>query len=153
MWFKPNPIDSPIPATLGPSSWLWLGAIISSSFVLFLLMLGLVTGYYIYPVIVNNNTREFYHYSYRCLWDMFSACACICLVPSVPFVWSKRQNSLMDNTSKSRTWKWWRQRRLRPHGLLLVRLIESWEAIPISHWLKLSRSILVPGLISRVKVI
>ena len=94
--FKPNPRDSPISATLGPNSWLWLGAIISSSFVLFLLMLGLVTRYYIYPV---DHKGGFYHYSYRCLWDMFLVCACICLVSSVAFVWSKRQNSLMDNNN------------------------------------------------------
>ncbi|PON96999.1 Phthalate dioxygenase reductase [Trema orientale] len=98
IWYKPNPLDSPISATLGPNSWLWLGAIISSSFVLFLLVLGLVTRYYIYPV--NHNTGDFYHYSYRCLWDMFLVCACVCLVSSVGFVWSKRRNALMDNSYK-----------------------------------------------------
>ncbi|PON58183.1 Cytochrome b245, heavy chain [Parasponia andersonii] len=93
--YKPNPLDSPISPTLGPNSWLWLGAIIASSFVLFLLVLGLVTRYYVYPV--DHNTGDFYHYSYRCLWDMFLACACICLVSSLVFVWTKRRNDLMDN--------------------------------------------------------
>uniref|UniRef100_A0A803PQ98 ferric-chelate reductase (NADH) n=1 Tax=Cannabis sativa TaxID=3483 RepID=A0A803PQ98_CANSA len=61
-YFKSNPMDRPISSTFGPNSWLWLGAIISSSFVLFLLVLGLVTRYYIYPV---DNSGGFYHYSYR----------------------------------------------------------------------------------------
>ncbi|KAL0317820.1 UNVERIFIED_CONTAM: Ferric reduction oxidase 4 [Sesamum angustifolium] len=41
--FKPNPSDSPISEALGKNSWLWLGAIISSSFVMFLILLGFVT--------------------------------------------------------------------------------------------------------------
>ncbi|XP_062120349.1 ferric reduction oxidase 4-like isoform X2 [Humulus lupulus] len=96
-FFKPNPVDLPISATLGPNSWLWLGAIISSSFVLFLLVLGLVTRYYIYPV---DNSGGFYHYSYRCLWDMFSVCACICLASSVAFVLSKSCNGGLMGTKQ-----------------------------------------------------
>ncbi|XP_062120343.1 ferric reduction oxidase 4-like isoform X2 [Humulus lupulus] len=96
-FFKPNPLDMPISATLGPNSWLWLGAIISSSFVLFLLVLGLVTRYYIYPV---DNSGGFYHYSYRCLWDMFLVCACICLASSVAFVWSKTGNGGLNDTKQ-----------------------------------------------------
>ncbi|GLT78047.1 hypothetical protein SLA2020_495940 [Shorea laevis] len=39
IWFKPGPSDSPISPALGPNNWLWLGAIISSSFVMFLVFL------------------------------------------------------------------------------------------------------------------
>ncbi|KAJ1385365.1 Ferric reductase, NAD binding domain [Sesbania bispinosa] len=42
-WFKPSLSDSPISVVLGPNNWLWLGAIISSSFLMFLLLLGIVT--------------------------------------------------------------------------------------------------------------
>ena len=97
--FKPNPLDSPISATLGPNNWLWLGAIISSSFVLFLVVLGLVTRYYIYPY--DQKPGQFYHYSYRCLWDMFLVCACICLVSSVAFVFCKRRNAIEDKQIQS----------------------------------------------------
>lgn len=92
--FKPIPLDKPISTTLGPSNWLWLGAIIASSFVLFLLVLGLVTRYYIYPF--DQKPGEFYHYSYRVLWDMFLVCACICIVSSVAFVLCKRRNATED---------------------------------------------------------
>ncbi|XP_037494461.1 ferric reduction oxidase 4 isoform X2 [Jatropha curcas] len=50
IWFKPNPSDSPITAALGPNNWLWLGAIIASSFVMFLVLLGIITRFYIYPI-------------------------------------------------------------------------------------------------------
>ncbi|XVF50866.1 hypothetical protein PTKIN_Ptkin04bG0138100 [Pterospermum kingtungense] len=90
VWFKPSPLDLPISAVLGPNNWLWLGAIISSSFVMFLLLLGIVTRYYIYPI--DHNTEQIYHFSYRALWDMFLVCVCIFIVSSVVFVWHKKQN-------------------------------------------------------------
>ncbi|XWS61216.1 hypothetical protein CRYUN_Cryun07bG0106600 [Craigia yunnanensis] len=95
IWFKPSPLDSPISAALGPNNWLWLGAIISSSFVMFLLLLGIVTRYYIYPT--DHNTEQIYHFSYRALWDMFLVCVCIFIVSSVVFLWRKKQNAREDN--------------------------------------------------------
>ncbi|XP_017972911.1 PREDICTED: ferric reduction oxidase 4 [Theobroma cacao] len=91
IWFKPSPLDSPISATLGPNNWLWLGAVISSSFIMFLLLLSIVTGYYIYPI--DHNTGKIYHFSYRALWDMFLVCACIFVVSSLVFLWRKKQNA------------------------------------------------------------
>ncbi|OMO71821.1 Cytochrome b245, heavy chain [Corchorus olitorius] len=91
IWFKPSPLDSPISATLGPNNWLWLGAVIASSFVMFLLLLGIVTRYYIYPI--DQNPETIYHYSYRALWDMFLVSVCIFLVSSVVFLWRKKQNA------------------------------------------------------------
>lgn len=88
--FRPNPSDSPISAVLGKNSWLWLGAIISSSFVMFLLLLGLVTRYHIYPV---EKRGDNYHYSYKVLWDMFLVCGSIFVATSVIFLWQKRENS------------------------------------------------------------
>ncbi|KAJ0099098.1 hypothetical protein Patl1_20194 [Pistacia atlantica] len=90
LWFKANPLDSPISTALGPKTWLWLGAIIASSFVMFLLLLGIITRYYIYPI--ERNGTEVYHYSYKCLWDMFLVCACICIASSAVFLWCKKEN-------------------------------------------------------------
>ncbi|KAK9082841.1 hypothetical protein Scep_029312 [Stephania cephalantha] len=89
IWFKPKATDAPITAPLGRNAWLWLGAIISSSFTMFLLFLGILTRYYIYPI--DHNTDAIYHYSGRCLWDMLIICACVVLVASVAFMWNKRQ--------------------------------------------------------------
>ncbi|KAK9087811.1 hypothetical protein Syun_030205 [Stephania yunnanensis] len=89
IWFKPKATDAPITAPLGRNAWLWLGAIISSSFTMFLLFLGILTRYYIYPI--DHNTDAIYHYSGRCLWDMLIICVCVVLVASVAFMWNKRQ--------------------------------------------------------------
>ncbi|MBA0683569.1 hypothetical protein Goari_025217 [Gossypium aridum] len=100
IWFKPSPLDSPISATLGPNNWLWLGAIISSSFLMFLLLLGIVTRYYIYPI--DHNTEQIYHFSYRALWDIFLVCVCIFIVASVVFMWCKKQNAREANRIQKR---------------------------------------------------
>ncbi|KAH6804581.1 ferric reduction oxidase 5 [Perilla frutescens var. frutescens] len=84
--FRPHPLDSAISAVLGKNSWLWLGAIISSSFIMFLLLLGLVTRYHIYPV---EKRGENYHYSYKILWDMFLVCVSIFVATSAVFLWQK----------------------------------------------------------------
>lgn len=91
IWFKPNQLDSPICAGLGQNNWLWLGAIIASSFIMFLLILGIVTRYYIYPI--DHNTEEIYHFSFFVLWDMFLLCACIFLASSAVFLFLKKENA------------------------------------------------------------
>ncbi|KAL1552849.1 ferric-chelate reductase (NADH) [Salvia divinorum] len=92
--FKPNPSDSSISAVLGKNSWLWLGAIISTSFLMFLLLLGLVTRYHIYPV---EKRGENYHYSYKIMWDMFLVCASIFVATSAIFLLQKRKGSSEGN--------------------------------------------------------
>lgn len=90
--FKPNPSATPITAVLGPNSWLWLSAIITSSFIMFLLLLAFVTRYYIYP-FDHYSDLVVYHYSYRILWDMFLVCLCVLVCSSVFFVLQKRRNA------------------------------------------------------------
>lgn len=89
--FKQNPKDTAISAALGKSSWLWLGAIISSSFVMFLLLLGLVTRYSIYPI---ERDGKLYHYSAKIIWDMFLVCASVFIGTSLIFMWQKRENEI-----------------------------------------------------------
>ncbi|KAI3935416.1 hypothetical protein MKW98_027556 [Papaver atlanticum] len=89
--FKPNDHDEPLTATLGPNSWLWLGVVITSSFIMFLLFLGILTRYYIYPI--DKNTEKVYHYSGRALWDMFFVCICIAAAASGAFLWNKKNLS------------------------------------------------------------
>lgn len=90
--FKPTPSDSPISAALGPNSWLWLSAIITSSFIMFLLLLAIVTRYYIYPIDHDSDNMP-YHYSFRILWDIFLVCICILISSSAIFLWQKRRNA------------------------------------------------------------
>ncbi|KAI4347578.1 hypothetical protein L6164_008380 [Bauhinia variegata] len=53
--FKPDASDVPVSAVLGQNSWLYLGMIISSSFLLFLLLIGILTRCYIYPIDHDSN--------------------------------------------------------------------------------------------------
>ncbi|CAH8355896.1 unnamed protein product [Eruca vesicaria subsp. sativa] len=87
-WFKPQPLDSPISPVLGPNNLLWLGVVILSSFLMFLLLIAIVTRYYIYPV--DHNTGNIYNFSYRSLWDMFLGCVCIFISSSLVFLWRKK---------------------------------------------------------------
>ncbi|CAJ2629972.1 unnamed protein product [Trifolium pratense] len=92
IWFKPNLSDSPISAVLGPNNWLWLSAIITSSFIMFLLLLGILTHYYIYPI--ESKSGEVYNWTFKVMWYMFLLCACIFICSSVVFLWWKRHNTL-----------------------------------------------------------
>ncbi|CAK9318247.1 unnamed protein product [Citrullus colocynthis] len=91
IWFKPNPLDSPVSEALGANNWLLLAAIISSSFVMFLILLGIITRYYIYPI--ERNGDAVYNYTFKVLWDMFLAFACICISSSFVFLWQRKTNA------------------------------------------------------------
>lgn len=99
LWFKPDPaIDSAIAPALGRDSWLWLGLIITSSFLLFLVLLGLVTRYYVYPIEHPSGSGEpvNYHFSYWTLWDMFLMCASVLFVSSVVFLWMQKESNSQE---------------------------------------------------------
>lgn len=91
VWFKPSVLDRPISMVLGSSSWLWLGAIISSSFTIFLLLIGLINRYYIYPI--DHNTDMIYSYTKRSIISALILCLSVVIVATVAFVWNKEQNS------------------------------------------------------------
>ncbi|XP_068649136.1 LOW QUALITY PROTEIN: ferric reduction oxidase 2-like [Aristolochia californica] len=95
LWFKPNPSDVPVSAVLGPNSWLWLGAIISSSFVIFLLLLGITTRYYIYPI--DYNTNKIFPYSSRSLLNVLFICVSIVMTASAAVLWNKKQSAMEAN--------------------------------------------------------
>lgn len=92
IWFKPNPLDSAITPILGHNSWLWLGAIISSSFILFLILMGILTQFYIYPI--DHNTNKIYSYSSRAVLNMLLICISIAITSSGAFLWNKRHNGM-----------------------------------------------------------
>lgn len=61
---------------------------------MFVLLLGIVTRFYIYPI--EKNGVEVYHFSYKCLWDMFLVCGCVCVVSSFVFLWRKKEINVME---------------------------------------------------------
>ncbi|KAL0339437.1 UNVERIFIED_CONTAM: Ferric reduction oxidase 2 [Sesamum angustifolium] len=105
--FKPNASDEPISPALGPNSWLWLGAIISSSFTIFLVLLGLFTQYIIYPV--DQNTYKLYSYTKKASVNMLIICFSIVIAASGAFLWNKKQSAKeakqLEHTEESTTIK------------------------------------------------
>ncbi|KAL2469029.1 Ferric reduction oxidase 2 [Forsythia ovata] len=91
VFFRPNPSDAPIYPTLGPNSWLWLCAIISSSFLVFLVLLGVFTQYVIYPI--DQNTNKLYSYPKKALMNMLFIFSSIVLAATGAFLWNKKRNS------------------------------------------------------------
>ena len=88
IWFKPNPADAPVSAVLGPKTLLWLAAIIASSFILFLLLIGILTRYYIYPI--DHNTNMIYSTSWRSALNMLFICISIALTSTAVFLRNKK---------------------------------------------------------------
>ncbi|KAL9237330.1 hypothetical protein vseg_011891 [Gypsophila vaccaria] len=86
-WFKPIPQDMPITPVLGPNGWLYLCFIITSSFILFFILLALVTQYHIYPI--DHNTNSTYNFTVWVLWDLSFMCVSIIAVSSIVFLWHK----------------------------------------------------------------
>ncbi|KAF5192871.1 Ferric reduction oxidase [Thalictrum thalictroides] len=90
--FKPSVGDMQMSEILGPNSWLWLGVIISSSFVVFLVMLGIITRFYIYPI--DHNTNMIYPSYSRAVIGMLVICGCITLIASAVVFMIKKQNAI-----------------------------------------------------------
>ncbi|CAN1157334.1 Probable ferric reduction oxidase 1 [Linum perenne] len=87
-WFKPHETDVPISPALGTSRWLWLAAIISSSFTAFVIVVGIVGRYYIFPI--DHNTDMVFSWSGRSLVTMLILCTCISVTTSAAVVWNTR---------------------------------------------------------------
>ncbi|XP_057980415.1 ferric reduction oxidase 2-like isoform X2 [Malania oleifera] len=98
-WFNPNPSDAPVSSILGPNHWLWLGAIISSSFVSFLLLMGVITRYYIYPI--DHSLTKTNPASPRALLNMLCICICIAMTASAAVLWNKKQNAKKQGMTQS----------------------------------------------------
>lgn len=94
IWFKPSTSDAPISPTLGRNGWLWLGAIVAFSFIIFLIFIGILTRYYIYPI--DHNTDMIYSTSSRALLNMLFICMSIVMTASAAFLWNKKQNNTME---------------------------------------------------------
>ncbi|KAL1826684.1 hypothetical protein ACET3Z_005096 [Daucus carota] len=89
IWFKANTSDAPISTTLGKYSWLWLGLITSLSFIIFLLTMGLLTRFYIYPI--DHNSYMVFSYSLQALLNMLLLCISLLVAVTGAFLWNKKQ--------------------------------------------------------------
>uniref|UniRef100_A0A0D9XBR3 ferric-chelate reductase (NADH) n=1 Tax=Leersia perrieri TaxID=77586 RepID=A0A0D9XBR3_9ORYZ len=87
---KHDPSQAPIVAVLGPNSWFYLAMIISSSFIAFLLLLGITQRFYIYPI--DKNTGKVYSRSTMTVLQLLFMCVCIIIACTIPFLKVKREN-------------------------------------------------------------
>lgn len=90
-WFISDPSDLPLAPVLGRDSWLWLGAIISASFVAFLVLVGIVTRYYLYPI--ENGTNGFFS-SWKSLLNLLFICICIVVTSTAAVLWNKKRSTM-----------------------------------------------------------
>lgn len=90
IWFKPNARDAPISSILGPNSWLWLCAIISSSFIIFLILIGVITHYFIFPV--DHNSNKIFSYPLKSFLNMSTMFVSIAMAASAAVLWNKKHN-------------------------------------------------------------
>ncbi|KAM7491585.1 hypothetical protein LguiA_034506 [Lonicera macranthoides] len=92
IWFKPSPLDAPISTVLCSNNWLWLGAILISSSFIFLLLVGFVNQFYIYPI--DRNTNMIYSWSSKTALNILFVCVSIAITASVAFVWNKKKSGI-----------------------------------------------------------
>lgn len=89
IWFKPDSSDLPIHAILGQNSWLWLALIVSASFIIFLVLMGILTRYYIYPI--DHNSNMMYSFSSKSSLNMLFMCVAISTAATAGFLSNKKQ--------------------------------------------------------------
>ncbi|XP_031483417.1 ferric reduction oxidase 2-like [Nymphaea colorata] len=97
--FKPTPGDMPISWTLGPNHWLWLGTLISSSFLLFLVLVGCFTRFHTYPR--EHGTKYVYPVWLKGLFVMFFMCLSVVVVGVAVILWNKRKEPMVDRQVRS----------------------------------------------------
>ncbi|KAL1540172.1 ferric-chelate reductase (NADH) [Salvia divinorum] len=86
--FKPSPTDAPLASTLGnDNSWLWLAAVIASSFIIYLVSIGILTRYYIYPI--DRNSNRVYSTAARAAIHVALICAAVAAAAKAGFMWNK----------------------------------------------------------------
>ncbi|CAH8250820.1 unnamed protein product [Arabidopsis lyrata] len=88
LYFKPNVSDQPISPILGPNSWLCLATILSSSFMIFIVIIAIITRYHIYPIDQNS---EKYTWAYKSLIYLISISISVVTTSTAAMLWNKKR--------------------------------------------------------------
>lgn len=86
-----NPSYAPITPISVENNWLWLGSIISVSFIIYLMFIGILMQYYIY--LIDHNTNKIYSSSSRAVLNILFIGVCIFITSMAAFLWNKRKNA------------------------------------------------------------
>ncbi|PON58180.1 Cytochrome b245, heavy chain [Parasponia andersonii] len=96
VWFKPNSSDLPVYAILGQNSWLWLALIVAASFLVFLVLMGVLTRYYIYPIA--HRIDVMYSFSSKSALNMLFICVSIATATTAGFLTNRKQQRVAYKT-------------------------------------------------------
>ncbi|KAE9595486.1 putative ferric-chelate reductase (NADH) [Lupinus albus] len=75
----------------GPNSWLWLGAIISLSLIIFLIIIGIIGRYYIFPI--DHNSNKIFSFPLKSFLHMLIICGSIAMIVSAVVLLNKKNNT------------------------------------------------------------
>lgn len=89
--FKPSVSDVPVTGILGSNNWLWLGAIISVSFIIFLLLIGILDRFFLHTTDRSTNTA--YSSAASSSISALFLCVAVVIVATIAFVSNKKQNT------------------------------------------------------------
>ncbi|CAA7026089.1 unnamed protein product [Microthlaspi erraticum] len=87
--FKPSVTDQPISPILGANSWLCLATILSSSFVIFIIIIGIITRYRIYPM---EQISKKYNSAYKSLIYLLSISVSVVATSTVAVFCGKQKH-------------------------------------------------------------
>ncbi|KAM0834930.1 hypothetical protein ACQ4PT_063265 [Festuca glaucescens] len=99
VWFKPWPSEAPVAPVLGSSGWLCLGAVVASSFAVFLVLVAALQRFYIYPV--DGDTNHVYPWAARTMLNLLFLGASVAGVTGAAFLWNKRGSNDEEMKVKS----------------------------------------------------
>jgi hypothetical protein len=99
VWFNPWPSDVPVAPVLGSDGWLWLGAVVASSFTVFLVLVAALQRFYIYPV--DGDTNHVYPWAARTMLNLLFLGVSIAGVTGAAFLWNKQGSADEEMEVKS----------------------------------------------------
>ncbi|KAL1192218.1 Ferric reduction oxidase 3 [Cardamine amara subsp. amara] len=86
--FKPYVSDQPISPILGPNSWLCLATILSSSFMIFIIIIAIITRYHIYPIGQSSKT---YTSAYKSLIYLLAMSVSVVATSTIAMLCNKKK--------------------------------------------------------------
>lgn len=99
IWFKPWPSDVPVAPVLGSSGWLCLGAVVASSFAVFLVLVAALQRFYIYTV--DGDTNHVYPWAARTMLNLLFLGVSVAGVTGAAFLWNNRGSADEEMKVKS----------------------------------------------------
>ncbi|KAJ0235649.1 ferric reduction oxidase 1 [Hirschfeldia incana] len=92
--FKPYVSDQPISPILGPNSWLCLATILFSSFMIFIITIGIITRYHFYPIDQGLNK---YTSAYKSIIYLLAISVSVVATSSIAVLCNKKKYYTKDN--------------------------------------------------------